>query len=75
MGHTGVNWLETWMDMIGTPQNAYRMDIPLTGWMKVTYHCPREIMAVSRAKDTALQWLLEPAGGYPAYDLARSQSQ
>ena len=61
VGHTGVNWLETWMDMIGTiAERLPDVDIPLNGMDESRIIVPWEIMAVSRAKDTALQWLLEP---------------
>ena len=68
VGHTGVNWLETWMDMIGTiAERLPDMDIPLNGMDESRIIVPWEIMAVSRAKDTALQWLLGPPQAVDQY--------
>ncbi|KAE8394154.1 hypothetical protein BDV23DRAFT_147968 [Aspergillus alliaceus] len=68
VGHTGVNWLETWMDMIGTIAEVLPdMDIPLNGMDESRIIVPWETMSASRAKDTALQRLLDPRQAVDQY--------
>ncbi|KJK61805.1 hypothetical protein P875_00086663 [Aspergillus parasiticus SU-1] len=61
VGHTGVNWLEVWMDMISTIQEFLPdMDIPLNGMDESRIIVPWETVSEYRAKDRDLQQQLDP---------------
>ncbi|KAB8263049.1 hypothetical protein BDV32DRAFT_119420 [Aspergillus pseudonomiae] len=76
-GHTGVNWLEVWTDLISTIADFLPdMDIPLNGMDEPRIIIPWETLSEYREKDRASQKLLDPATAVdqymalPAYDEA-----
>ncbi|KAE8378487.1 hypothetical protein BDV26DRAFT_304249 [Aspergillus bertholletiae] len=61
VGHTSVNWLETWGDLISTVQEFLPdMDIPLNGMDESRIIVPWETISEYRAKDSDLQRHLDP---------------